>query len=34
MRKFRWEFKYGPMKYKTSLIHAPASPLKFTVHSQ
>ncbi|XP_059479866.1 probable cytochrome P450 301a1, mitochondrial [Neocloeon triangulifer] len=31
MRRFRWEFKYGPMEYKSTLVHAPVKPLKFTI---
>ncbi|XP_065349171.1 probable cytochrome P450 301a1, mitochondrial isoform X1 [Cloeon dipterum] len=34
MRRFRWEFKYGPMQYKSTLVHAPISPLKFTVYER
>ncbi|XP_065349179.1 probable cytochrome P450 301a1, mitochondrial isoform X2 [Cloeon dipterum] len=34
VRRFRWEFKYGPVKYKSALVHAPVSPLKFTIHKQ
>ncbi|XP_059480108.1 probable cytochrome P450 301a1, mitochondrial isoform X2 [Neocloeon triangulifer] len=31
VRRFEWDYKYGPMRYETTLIDAPIDPLRFTV---
>ncbi|XP_059480106.1 probable cytochrome P450 301a1, mitochondrial [Neocloeon triangulifer] len=31
VRRFEWDYKYGPMRYQTTMIDAPIDPLRFTV---
>ncbi|CAB3372378.1 Hypothetical predicted protein [Cloeon dipterum] len=31
IRRYHWDYKYGPMRYETTLITGPTDPLKFAV---